>query len=390
MEFEVVRGDILDLDVDVIVVPPIPQDGVLSEFSERIYKAAGYQDMMAAYQTAKLSTEGKRGKSTGRFPNIPVPLIVVTPGFNLKAKHAIHICLNTTSRRSGQANSERCNNKYIPYNTFYYIYYHALDCAFKELGAKSIAIPLEEFSRTDGERVANSWIKFNTPSPSSGFTLEDGTFVRRRPMFDSTKIFLVLPISNTEVVHAALPVAPPATVYEISAVIPTPHKTPDLVDDDLFTVDIPKFEESYDKARKRKSGGKLVEYNNKKCLEFFERIPNAAKLAETLGFHQSNISRYKNYFISGAKNKSKPNPKVIIAISILIGLNGYERYEFFRSALGGFPYDYEIYNQTEMIIRKGIKSFGRINKELCKIDRKFDLTKNKNEPKEKPSVEKTK
>lgn len=387
---EIVHGDVLELEVDAIVVPPVPQEGVLSESAERIYKAAGYQDMLDAYQTAKHSAEGKREKSPKRLQSLPVPSILVTPGFNLKAKHAIHICLNTTSSRSGQANSERRNDKHIPYSSFYYSYYHALDCAFKELGAKSVAIPLEEFSRAKGEDVANSWIKYNTPPPSAGYTLEDGTFVRRRSMFDSSKIFLVLPISNTEVTPAALPVAPPAPVQEKIVFIPMPHKTPEPAEvDSECAEEIAKFEESYEKARKRKSEPKIREYNIKKCIEYFERIPNASEFANILGIHPSNITRYKNYFW-GSKNKSKPSPKMIVALSILIGLNGCERYEFFRCALGKYPYDSDIYNQTEMIIRRGIKSFSLINKELCRIDPKFDLTKNKNEPKQKPPAEKNK
>lgn len=396
---KVVRGDILEQKVDAIVVPQVPQEGLLCELTTRIYNAAGYQNMMVGYNMAKASAKSEREKDIkalfrGEIPPSPwetPPLVVVTPGFDLNAKYAIHVCVNATNWWDGQPESERTEKDYFLNRC----YNAVLDCAYDKLGVKSIAMPLlgtsllgfpKEFSRMIAERVIRSWLKAHTPPLTPDFKVGDEAFTRRWRGLDSPMtIYIVLPFTNAK----TKPTATPAPVYVKPAVIPTPHKTPepDGDDDSRLYEDYDKFDKRFDKARKKLSGRKLDEYNKKICLEYFSRIPNAAELAKFLGFDKSCITRYKNYF-AGLSNKSKPKPKRLIALAIGMRLNSYERYEFFRCATNMYPYDDRIFNHTEKIIRKGTKLFDHINKELCKIDPKFDLTNDKKEQKKTNSAEK--
>lgn len=396
MALKIIYDNILEQEADVIVVPQFPQEGVLSELTTRIYNAAGYQDMTVAYNLAKIEAKTERdieikllchdGIPPSRF-ELP-PLITVTPGFNLNAKHAVHVCVDATSWWEGQVNSERYEKEYI----LYQCYYAVLDHAYKRLGAKSIVIPLlgtsllrfpEEFSRVTGERAIRNWLKENTPPLPPDCKQGDEEAIRRWKGLDSPmKIFLALPVSNGK--------AKPAPVDEKPAAAQPPHKTPEPYDDSSpLSKIIAKYDERFDKARAKKSGRKLQEYNNKICLEYLERIPNASKLVKSLGFSSSAFTRFKN-LLEGLSNGNRLRPKKVIALAIGMELSDYERYEFIRCATTVYPYDEPLVLNVEEIIRSGVRSFKRINEMLCEIDPDFDLTKDKIEQKEKRSAKRIK
>lgn len=403
MSLEVVCGDILDLDVDAIVVPQLRDTTLFSELTTRMFNAAGYKRIKREYLINRcfeeqmiFRNETAFKKSGKNSPAVLIPdsLVVVTPGYNLKAKNAIHVVVDTVKwmrEKSGLNGMEKEMVLHQCYNG-------VLDRAYNKLGAKSIAIPLlgtslleltAESSRTIAEDVINKWLQKKFFPLTRDGKPRDEKFVKMwQESFPPMTVYLVIPPADAEETPV-VPAATPAPVYVKPAVIPTPHKTPepDGDDDSRLYEDYDKFDKRFDKARKKLSGRKLDEYNKKVCLEYFSRIPNAAELANFLGFDKSCITRYKNYF-AGLSNKSRPKPKRLIALAIGMRLNSYERYEFFRCATNMYPYDDRIFNHTEKIIRKGTKLFDHINKELCKIDPKFDLTNDKNEQKKINSAKK--
>lgn len=378
MSYKVVYGDILEQDVDAIVVPQVPHEGILSELTARIYNAAGYQNMMVAYQSAKYEAEQKISKELSRFDIVSGieidshPIVAVTPGFDLKAKHAIHICVRAENWWDGQFESERKEKEFI----LYQCYHAVLECAHKTLCAKSIALPLlgtsllgfpEEFSRIAAESSASGWLKEYLPPLPQNCTQNDKAFIDRwHGRDDPMKIHIVIP-------RCVKPEAPKA--LKPAANVPKHNSAPENNNvpeyDDAYIETFLEYEKTFENSIER-SGKSRKEYCRIKCAEYLRRIDNPSKLSRSLGFQPSVITRFSNA-VSGQGSGNIPKKKRVIALAIGMALSDYERFEFIRCSGNDYPFE-KLDDQVETVIRSGIKSFKLINKKLCEIDPDYDLS----------------
>ncbi len=352
--FNVVYGDILEQDVDAIVVPQLPLEGVLSELTSRIYKAAGFQNMMVAYNMAmnKAKAENERLIFADSY-NIALsrcehPLVVITPGLGLKAKHAIHVVVDTKTWWDGQPGSEREQKEYV----LFYCYYRALESALDKLNAKSIVFPLLgtsllgvpiEFSRTVAKSAINSFckkrgVRGHTPR---GWDKDEN--------YKRMEICLVIPFTEKN----SKPTASSVDAYNDTGVFLEHERT--LAD------------------KTKRSGLDRDAFFRKTSYEYLNRIDNDSKMAELLGFGSDVIHRFKSKQ-SGSGKGSVPKKWRVIALAIGLGLDDYERFEFIRCA--GYEYPAEDLDfQVEKILRSGPMGFVMLNEKLCKINPEYDLTK---------------
>ena len=365
MSYKVIYGDILEHEVDAIVVPQVPHEGILSELTAKIYDAAGFQNMMIAYQSAKYEAEQKIAEEYS-FVDVETvcdldrpPIVAVTSGFNLKAKHAIHICVRATNWWDAQANSERKEKEYILYRC----YYAVLECAYKKLGAKNIALPLlgtcmlgfpKEFSRTTAERAITDWLRENTSNCAQG----DEAFVKRwKGLDDPMKIYVFIPFeksrNNTTITF---------DVYENT---------------ECFV----KYEKILAKRIEDSKYDKEGFFRNT-VYNYLKNISPLKQIAEQINFDESRISKFRS-----SQNQGKreiPHKHRIIALAVAMKLNDYERFEFIRCSNYEYPADERDF-QVEKIIRSGITDFKEVNAMLCTINPAYDLTKSvkKIKPKQK-------
>ena len=76
MPLEIVVGDILENQSEVLVMPLAPRKGRLSEFAKTVYNAAGYDNMKKARDEIGKISKGKAA---------------YTSGFDLSATHVVHV-----------------------------------------------------------------------------------------------------------------------------------------------------------------------------------------------------------------------------------------------------------------------------------------------------------
>lgn len=416
MPFEVVYGDILEQDVEAIVIPQVPQEGVLPELTARIYNAAGFQNMTAAYQDAKkvaIREEEKRFHlDFRRISDKDNAIASVTSGFNLKAKHAIHINIHAEKWQCPQTIGENVKKG----RELFSCYYKALECAFFKLKVKSVALPLlgtsllgfpEDISRKIAERAAVHCLEELTRFKTDGDTIkilivilsdqkpqateraeraaaqQHNPFTSQRPR-KSIPTYLTIPDSK----EPQAPKAPKPAASDYKHIFnPNLYNSPkndfkdDIIDnfkyDDVFAG----YENTFENSIKH-SGKTKEEFCRTKCAEYLNRINEPTKLADLLGFHSSVITNFKKAVSAQGGGNIPREKRRVIAIAIYMGLSDYERFEFVRCSGFNYPGE-EIDNHVETIIRSGTKAFRYVNKELCKINPDYDLTAplRKNKPK---------
>lgn len=369
MSYKVIYGDILEYEVDAIVVPQVPHEGMLSELTTRIYEAAGFQNMMLAYQSAKHKAEREIAEEYS-FVDVETicdmdcpPIVVVTSGFNLKAKNAIHICVRTTNWWDAQADSERKEKEYILYRC----YYAVLECAHKEICAKSVALSLlgtdllgypQEVSRSIAEKAVTDWLKENIPLLPPDCGKGDEAFLKRwKGIDDPIKIYIVIP-------------------FEI------PRKNTASVSDAYGNTDsFVKFE----KILAQKIEGSKYDkdgFFRDTVYNYLNEISPLKTIAQLIDFSESRISRFKN---SQKGSRSVPHKHRVIALAVAMKLNDYDRFEFIRCSGYEYPADERDF-QVEKIMRSGITDFNEVNSTLCAINPTYDLTasvKTSSKPKQK-------
>lgn len=354
MQFEVVQGDILEQDVDVIVVPHLSKGGIMPELTAKIYSAAGYQDMADAFQAAKEKAieEKVRRNHLGstRLSDKNLSILSVTPGFNLRAKHAIHINVHAEEWRDGQTETER--KKKV--NDLEYCYYSVLMHAFCRLHAMSVAVPLMgtsllgfpvDVSREAAERAASK--------------LDFFTWHRERNA--KRKTYIIIPDSKEE------EVVEEPEVSENSIV---------RITDENFQYHgvFEQFEKDF-YADMKASVHSNSEYKRITCLNYLvsgTQNQTQKELATLLGVTPSIISKFISAVNRNGTGNIPRDKRRVIAIAIGMGLEDYDRFKFIRCIYDAYPGDPLDY-QVETIILSGIKGFNYINKELCKIDPAFDL-----------------
>lgn len=376
LHFRVVDGDIWERPVDAIVVPHLPGDEVLPRITARIYAAAGYDKMMTAYQDAKQESIKKMGRRFGGNVSISdkeVPIVAVTPGFGLAAKHAIHISIHAEEWQDEQTIDERCQQV----RKISECYDRVANCAIS-LGVKSIALPLlgtcalgfpEEVSRREAEHAFYSFIQHAN---------------QRRAPENKIEMRITFVIPNDK--KAQAPKTPKPVVF-------VPANKENFKYHKVF--------DSYREIFNQKiEDSKLSEdaFCRQRCYKFLEKIDNCAEFARSHGFQPSDFTHLVKR-VNNQEGGSIPKKKRVITIAIgvfAMGLtdSNYEYYEFIKCSglLHRLGFDYPADNldyQVETIIRSGIKDFEQINKELCKINPDFDLTKplRNNKPKSKTKRE---
>lgn len=363
----VLHGDILGFDADAIVVPQLPGE-ILSDFTMRVYEAAGFESMRRAYNKAKREADRIKqnrllqGDKLTEFYEHNIPTIIMTPGFNLKAKYVIHVVMMLPRWREEQDEPDRFEMK----NLLYKYYYCALTCASDTLKAKSVLFPLlgtsllnipEEFSRAVAERAFSAWYRKRNESNATSGNQDDNTVF--------TAAHIVIPFGRK------------------TAKAAQPADTSNMLD---------KFAEFEQRLNEEiKESGKLkIYYCDDVVKSYLASIRNQSKLEDELDLHSGIISKFKNQDLTPKKWR-------LIALAIGMGLDDYERFKFIRCCGEKYPSD-ELDFQVENILRREeYKDFATINQKLCDINPEFDLTKpvknpgkgkKKNAPKNQKDMEK--
>lgn len=343
----VLYGDILEYDVEAIAVPQLPLEGVLCEFTRRVYEAAGFRDMTSEYRRAWARAEQEDKRRHPKFYDLGfrfTPSILVTPGLKLNAKYVIHITVSETTWWNEQPKFEQEHKE----QTLYKCYQEALDFANRELRVKSIALPLlgtsflgfpQGFSRTIAERAIRAFSHRNIMNLAR----------ERKTYKEGMEIYLVIPLTKGK----AKSPKPETDAYDNTDIFLEYERT--LAD------------------KTKKSGLDRDAFFRKTSYEYLNRIDNDSKMAELLGFGSDVIHRFKSKQ-SGSGKGSVPKKWRVIALAVGLGLDDYERFEFIRCA--GYEYPAEDLDfQVEKILRSGPMGFVMLNEKLCKINPEYDLTK---------------
>lgn len=348
----ILHKDILEYDVDAIVVPQLPGDEMLPDLTMRVYEEAGFKSMRNAYNGAKREVyrmrirqiQSARGPLMSEASAHNNPIIVSTPGYNLKAKHVIHVEILLPTWREEQSEQDRYE---IEAELIRY-YYLALECASNVLKAKDVLFPLlgttthkvpEEFSRASAQKAISMWTNKRLPPDAPSGNQDDNTV--------TTSAHIVIPFSRKNAMAAQ------------------PADTPNVLD---------KFAEFEQKLNEEiiKSGKRKDYYCNDEVKDYLTRIRNQSKLEDELGLPRGTISKFKNQDLIPKKWR-------LIALAIGMELDDYERYKFIRCCGEKYP-SKELDFLTENILHKGIRDFAEINKMLCDINPEYDLTKSVKNP----------
>lgn len=351
MLYEIVYGDITELDVEAIVVPESVSEPEQCEITKSIYKAAGFRNIANEY-FVKLNE-----------PRTPIvledyeidyeqlvvmaaeaelhPTITVTKGYGLKAKYAIHLDVREAMDEwdEGRFSPDYVKNECVIYNC----YTDALDRA-KKLGVHSIAFPLVGTCILGFQENYARLIAENAIAKHPECRLDDGELM---------KVYLVIPYAQPE--HSE-------------------NEKPDglFSDADCFV----QYERTLSEKVKE-SGLRRDDFFKRICYDYLNRIDNDSKLADILNINSSVISRFRSAQSKTGSGSVPRNRKRIIGMAIAMGLSDYERFEFIRCTGNEYPVEKLDY-QVEKIIRSGIASFAKINEELLRINPAYDLTDSSN------------
>lgn len=348
MKFEFLYGDILEQDVEAIVIPEMADSRIKCGLTARIYEAAGYTMMDNDYKY--ILSEKKKGKNViivddeneidwteierANFEGSLHSRLIVTAGYNLKAKYAIHIDIREEIWRNDQDGAEGSFRKY---STIYYCYKDVLDRA-KELGVRSIAFPL----------LGTCFL---------GVPEEDAKNIGRRAVLG----WLYEPINYLEKVYIVIQPNTSGSITSLEADKETPVIPPYIME----------YEQRLEKSIEQ-SGLDIKEFKIQKCREYLRGIDRPSKLAKDLGFGPEVITRFKNK-LDNLKHGHIPHKKRVIALAIGMGLSDYQRYEFIRCS--GYDYPSEKLDiLVEAIIQSGVKKFEIINEMLCEKSPDNDLS----------------
>ncbi len=334
MQFEFRAGDILDTDAEAVVIPHTLHDDIIPELSRRIMDAAcGETFTMMFYYKEYRGNGYEIGKDfvdegdfcEGCFTPYAneYPIITVMPGYKLKARHTIHICVPAYKPFYDEAGE---------INNLCRCYEMALNVAKRE-NIASIVFPLlgtdvfgypYDFAYAAVKFSVEKWIKSNEAA--------------------KIKVYVMLPEEKQrEGKSFPLPDFAAGSVFveyaeRMAREIAHSHK------------------DRFDFFRSR------VTYYLSKCPYSDGELENMIDCDHTV------ISRLRTGKIS-ATNKRRA-----VALAVCMGLSGYEFYEFVVSAAIKHRYPSDEFDMAvESVLASGAVDFRKINAELRKIDLSYAL-----------------
>lgn len=335
MPLEFYKGDILELDVDAVVIPHLPHDDIILPEARHIMNAAckGYiMQMMYEYENCRGNAYSDEDfiDDSYYYEGIPLfgkfdfPEITILNGYDLKAEHTIHVCV------------EGCGDLYGELEDDYEIqrcYIMALNVA-KMNNVRRIAIPLL------GTGVFG--FSFDQACSTAKYAVE--RWFADNKDSDMT-VCVVLQSDKDE--DNALPL-------------------PDFGAGSVFFGYAERMAREIARSRKNRDYyfRDRVEYYLMRCQY------SDSELEILTGFDHTTIGRLRT------GKTSASNKRLIIALAVCMGLRGYEFYEFVVSAALGHNYPSDSFDKAvETVLATGAADFRKIDAELCKINPEFSLTK---------------
>lgn len=332
MGLTVIRdGDILKTKADVIVIPTFEKgDHTKMGIAKRVYKAAGYQQI----RNARIDV------GVLRFGDI-----AVTPGFDLYAKHVIHIC--TPYTKFPHSDSRESLDTYSERSLFRLCLLNALRWA-EGNGAESIAIPLISLS----SRLSLPEVEVLTTRILRNYLSRSASCL---------KIYFVVPPSSDPVY---------INQEDITKQEEQVSETPEFkLDSNIFT------EYGIRLGEERTSSGKMPDKFNRDIVEAIIKKYRDKKtfavnsIAETINYDKGLLSKFiKGTVISPHKHR-------LIAIAVAAGFDDEERFRFINCA--GRPYPTEERDMiVEYLLRSGTSDFKSLNERLSEINPEYALDAN--------------
>lgn len=333
MPFEFYKGDILELDVDAVVIPHLKHDDIILSESRRIMDAAcnGYiMEMMFQYDSNRGNAYSINDFLDDSYyfdgmllvDRFEFPEITLLDGFELKAKHTIHVCVpghgQLYSEFEDDYGLQRCYIMTLAVAEMNDI----KQIAFPLLGTGIFGFSYEQACDT-AKHTVEKW-------------LGEGT---RQDM----TIYIVLPSDKEE--KKALPL-------------------PDFGAGSVFVGYAERM------AREIADSGKDRFDHFRDRVEFYlSRCPYSdSELESMIDCDHTTISRLRTGKIS-ATNKRRA-----VALAVCMGLRGYEFYEFVVSAAIKHNYPSDNFDKAvETVLASGAVGIRKIDAELSAIDPEYSL-----------------
>ncbi|MBQ5331712.1 MAG: macro domain-containing protein [Oscillospiraceae bacterium] len=347
-----ITGDLLKFKnkADAIVVPANKEPVVGYGLDSRLFKAAGFKQVMDQRKTIGKLRLGQAKE---------------TCGFRI-AKYLIHTATPMwLGGTSGEC--EKLRSCYI----------NSIKCADR-LGLKSIAFPL----------LSSGNMRFPR---GTAYETAVQAISERLKVHDSLDVYLVKDLSDElDEFHKAENIFEhsDSTMYEL---LRLKADLSEIIDPDRETVRYltnvtdhiamkaakeaqkRSFEEKLPKFLAENPDKKSEDLQRERFYEYFETCgKKAARLAELIGIEKSTVSRIKN------GQTLHPQKKTVIALAIAMELPTEQRYDFINCSGHSYPSEKMDY-MIEQLFRDGYKNISSINDFLYQRNKEWLLIGNKND-----------